>query len=165
MTPQNYISYFEEMLRPTASLFRLVPPDKLGWKPDDRSFTAGQLMAHMALSLAVYGKGVATGDWGYRSMREIFLANRRTPEMTAEEAIDLMEKNANEFMRMIGALSEEEFSAGEIDSPQLGRVPRWRAAMLAIEHHVNHKAELFMYLKLLGIRVHTGTLYTDGTAR
>jgi uncharacterized damage-inducible protein DinB len=160
MTLQDYLSYFDEMIRPTAPLFRLVPSEKLDWKPTERSFTAGQLMAHMAGALAVYGRGISTGDWGYRSMRHIFLFNRRTPSMKVDEAVDLLEKNTTEFRRLLRSLSEEEFSTGIIDSPQLGRVPRWRAAMLAVEHHVNHKAELFMYLKLLGVDVHTGHLYT-----
>ena len=118
-------------------------------------------MAHIAGSLGVYGKGIATGDWGFKSMREIFVFNRRTPGATIEQAVKALQENYSEFKRLLGSLTENEFNEGEIDSPQLGRVPRWRAAMLAVEHHVNHKAELFMYLKVLGVRVNTGHLYAD----
>lgn len=94
-------------------------------------------------------------------MREIFVFNRHTPSKTSEEAVQLLRENYSEFRRLLTALTEDEFNDGEIDSPQLGRVPRWRAAMLAVEHHVNHKAELFMYLKILGVKVNTGHLYMD----
>ena len=161
MTLQNYLAYFDEMFRPTKPLFLTVPPDKLDWKPTETSFTTAQLMVHIAVSLGVYGKGVATGDWGFRSMREIFVANRRTPSATIDECVRLLHENLADFKRHLGSLSNDDFGKGEIDSPQLGRVPRWRAAMLAVEHHINHKAELFMYLKFLGVKVNTGHLYTD----
>jgi len=161
MTLQNYLSYFDEMMKPTGPLFLMVPADKLDWKPTESAFTVAQLMAHIAGSLGVYGRGIATGDWGFKSMREIFVFNRHTPSKTSEEAVQALNENYSEFRRHLAGLTEEEFNTGEIDSPQLGRVPRWRAAMLAVEHHVNHKAELFMYLKVLGVKVNTGHLYTD----
>lgn len=159
MTVQNYLSYFDEMMQPTIPMFMLVPTDKVDWKPFERSFTVGQLMAHMAISLEVYGRGLAHGNWGLQSMREIFVRNRYTPSLAVDEAVALMQKNYEEFRKCIKSLSEDDFNLGEIDSPQLGRVPRWRLAMLAVEHHVNHRAELFMYLKILGVHVNTGTLY------
>ena len=159
MTLQNYLQYFDEMFTPTVPLFRMVPADKIDWKPTERSFTTGQLMAHIAGALGVYGRGIARGEWGYASMREIFLRNRRTPSLKVEEAVAVLEKNHVEFNQLLRTLTEEEFHSGEIDTPQLGRVPRWRIAMLALEHHINHRAELFMYLKILGVEVNTGHLY------
>lgn len=159
MTLQNYLTYFDEMMQPTVPLFRLVPPDKIDWKPTENSFTIGQLMAHIAIALEVYARGLTSGNWGLKSMREIFVRNRHTPSLGVEEAVTLLQKSYEEFQRQVGNLNEEEFSNGEIDSPQLGRVPRWRLAMLAAEHLVNHRAELFMYLKILGVKVNTGTLY------
>jgi uncharacterized damage-inducible protein DinB len=159
MTLQDYLSYFDDVVRPTEQLFRLIPADKLDWKPTDNSFSLGQQIAHIAGALGVYARGIARGDWGFKSMRERFVLNRRTPTMTVEEAIYLLNENCVEFRKIVGALSEEEFDKGEVDSPQLGRAPRWRLAMLAVEHHINHKAELFMALKQLGVAVNTGNLY------
>lgn len=160
MTVPQYLAYFDEMMRPTASMFRLVPADGIDWKPTDNSFSLGQLMAHIALSLGFYGRGIAYGDWGVKSMREIFVRNRHTPAFSFEEAVQLLEENYKEFKQRIGTISEDDFNNGVVDSPQLGRAPRWRLAMLAVEHTVNHRAEMFMYLKLLGVKVNTGTLYT-----
>jgi uncharacterized damage-inducible protein DinB len=159
MTLQNYLSYFDDVVRPTEQMFRLIPPDKLEWKPTDKSFTLGQQIAHLSGALGVYAHGIASGDWGFKSMRERFVQNRHTPTMPVEDAIRLLNENHAEFRRVVGALSEEEFSTGEVDTPQLGRTPRWRVAMLAIEHHINHKAELFMSLKFMGVAVNTRNLY------
>jgi uncharacterized damage-inducible protein DinB len=159
MTLQNYLSYFDDVVRPTEQMFRLIPADRLEWKPTDNAFTLGQQIAHLSGALGVYAHGIASGDWGFKSMRERFVQNRHTPIMQVEDAIHLLNENQEEFRRVVGALSEEDFSTGEVDSPQLGRVPRWRLAMLAVEHHINHKAEIFMYLKFMGIAVNTGNLY------
>ena len=159
MTVQQYLTYFDEILKPTEPLFRLIPPEKLDWKPTENSFTIGQLIAHIVGALLVYGNGITTGEWGFQSMREIFVMNRRQTSVTIEEAIGRLHANTSEFKRLVGSLSDDEFSFGVVDSPQLGRVPRLRLAMLGIEHHLNHKTELFMYLKLLGVDVNTGTLY------
>jgi uncharacterized damage-inducible protein DinB len=159
MTLKDYLSYFDDVVQPTEQLFRLIPADKLDWKPADNALTLGQQIAHIAGALGVYAHGIANGDWGFKSMRERFVLNRRTPIMQVEEAIRLLNENHEEFRKVVGALSEEDFSKGEVDSPQLGRVPRWRLAMLAVEHHINHKAELFMALKQIGIAVNTGNLY------
>ena len=57
-------------------------------------------------------------------------------------------------------LTEDEFQTKEVDSPMLGRQKIWRLCMQMVEHQLNHKEQLFLYLKMLGTRVHTGTLYT-----
>ena len=165
MTVQNYLSYFNEMVAPTEELFRMIPEDKLHWKPTEKSFTAAQLMTHMGEALRAYANGIASGNWGFDSMGEVFVTNRKTRELTVEEAVELYRTNLAVYRQKIGALTEEEFDRGEIDSPQLGRVARWRAAMLAVEHHVTHKTELFMYLKFAGLHVNTGHLYFDGRPR
>jgi hypothetical protein len=108
----------------------------------------------------VYTRGIARGDWGFKSMRERFVQNRYTPSLTVEEAVRLFNASCAEFRTVVGSLSEEDFTLGEVDTPQLGRVPRWRIALLALEHHINHKAEVFMYLKLLGVKVNTSHLYS-----
>jgi uncharacterized damage-inducible protein DinB len=160
MTLQDYLRAFEDQIKPTETLFRSIPSDKLDWKPTESSFSLGQQIAHIAIALEVYGRGIASADWGFTTMRERFLMNRHTPSATVDEAVRLLHEKFGLFKSIVGALTEEEFNAGEVDAPQFGgKTPRWRVAMLALEHHITHKAELFMCLKLLEVRVHTGHLY------
>ncbi len=160
MTVQQYLQSFGGLIKPTETLFRLVPHNHLDWKPTERSFTLGQQMAHLTLALEVYGRGITTGEWGVSSMRELFLMNRYTPPMNTEQAIRALYEKYGIFRQLLGSLTEDDFALGEVDTPQFGaRVRRWRVAMLAYEHHVTHKAGLFMCLKMLGIDVNTGHLY------
>jgi uncharacterized damage-inducible protein DinB len=160
MTLQDYLSYTDYLVKSTAVLFQQIPEDTIDWKPTENSFTIGQQLAHMVGAFEVYAHGMTSGEWGFKSIRERFLQNRRTPSVSVAEALRLLQTNAAIFRQHVGLLTEEEFLQGELESPQLGgRVPRWRIGMLFVEHHLNHKAELFMYLKLLGVKVNSGHLY------
>ena len=159
MSLRNYLSYFDDVMKPTEGLFRLIPAEKIDWKPSENSFTLGQQIVHMSGAIGVYAHGITRGEWGFKSMRERLVQNRYTPSLTVEEAIQLFNASCAEFRTAVGSLSEEDFARGEVETPQLGRVPRWRIAVLALEHHINHKAEVFMYLKLLGVKVNTSHLY------
>lgn len=160
MTLQNYLSSIDDLVKSTEHLFQQIPEEKIDWKPAEHAFSVGQQLAHIVGAFEGYARGMTTGAWGFRSIRELFLQNRRTPSVTVAEATRLLRANHAEFRRCIGNLSEEEFLRGEVETPQLGgSVPRWRIGLLFIEHHLNHKAELFMYLKLLGIEVNSSHLY------
>lgn len=160
MTLENYLDYIDYMVKTTAVLFKQIPHDRIDWKPTERSFTIGQQLAHIVGALDVYARGITKGEWGFVSIRERFLQNRHTPSLTVEEALRLLEENHQHFRASVGALTQEEFDKGEIETPQLAEnVPRWRAGMLMIEHHLNHKTELFMYLKMLDVKINSAHLY------
>lgn len=160
MTLPQYLSYIDDILAPIPALFRLVPADKIEWTPVPGTFTCGQLMAHIAGAIEAYANGITTGEWGFTSIRERLVMNRHTPSVDVETAVALLESNAKIFREKVGALTEDEFQYGTVVSPQLGGpAPRWRVALFFADHHLTHRAELFMYLRVLGIRVHTGTLY------
>jgi len=159
MTVQQFYDYAVVTLSPTEPLFRLVPPERKDWKPADGSFTAGQLMLHMAEALHFNAKGIRENEWELPSMRHIFVANRKINSATVDEALLRYNETSAEFLNVFAAMSNDEFQTGEVDSVQLGRAQKWRIALFALDHHLNHKAELFMYLKLMGVNVTTKELY------
>jgi hypothetical protein len=161
MTRDEYLKFSDDVMEPVEGLFLAVPPDKVGWKPTVTSFSTGQLMAHIVLATRLYADGIATGEWGMSSLRQVFVANRRTPSMDVEESVNAWRKNRVYFNGRIQGLSEEEFQHGEVFGlPFGGPVLRWRLSLFAAEHLLSHKAELFMYLKFLGEKVRTGHLYS-----
>ncbi len=159
MTPLQFRDYAEKQLAPTEPMFLLVPAEQKDWKPTEESFTAGQLMYHMAYALKFNADGILKNEWALPSLRHVFITNRRTPSASVQECVDLYRTNAKYFLDIFSTMSEEEFAAGELDTLQLGRAQKWRMALFALEHHLNHKAELFMYLKLMGVKVTSRELY------
>lgn len=161
ITIQQYLQYVDEIMIPTEAMFELVPDEKIDWSVIEGFFTLGQLMGHIAGAVGVYAGGITKGDWTFQSMREILVRNRRSPSVTKSVALDELRKNVILFKSGIAALTPEEFNAGTVFAPQFGgnQTPRWRIALLFLEHHNNHKAELFMSLKVMGQKLNTGHLY------
>jgi hypothetical protein len=160
MNRDTYLRFSHDVMEPVEGLFRAVPPAGVAWKPTPTSFSTGQLMAHIVISTRSYADGIATGEWGVSSLRRVFVVNRRTPSMDVEESLRTWRENRAYFNRRIQGLTEEEFREGEVFGLPFDRpVVRWRLALFAAEHLLSHKAELFMYLKLIGEKVHTGHLY------
>ena len=160
MTKAQYLSWFDEVVGPTESIFRLVPPDKLDWKLTEESFTLGQLLRHMPGALFFFAKVINNEEWPAKSLREVMVANRTHPSTTVEEAIAKLGSSTIAFKGAIDALSEEQFQNEMVDTPQKGRVGYWRYCAFALEHHIHHVMEMHLNLKLLGVKVNTKTLYT-----
>jgi hypothetical protein len=159
MTPLQFQAYAELQLAPTEALFLLVPPEQKDWKPTEESFTAGQLMYHMAYALKFNANGILKNEWALPSLRHVFITNRRTPSASVEECVSLYRENKQYFLDIFTTMSDEEFQTAELDTLQLGRAQKWKMSLFALEHHLNHKAELFMYLKLMGMKVTSKELY------
>ena len=160
MTVSQFYDYALTVLAPTEPLFKLVPESKTDWKPTESSFTAGQLMYHIAYSLKFNANGIGKNEWAVPSMRHVFISNRHTPSSSVDEAVRLYRETSAVFLRLFSTMNEDEFRNDEVDSVAIGRAKKWRVALFALEHHINHKAELFMYLKLMGVKVTTKNLYT-----
>ena len=166
MTTGEFLFWFDDVIRTTQSMYRLVPPDKLDWKPTEHSFTLGQLIEHMALALRFNGNVIASEEWPLKSLREILVANRRQGSVPVDEALKHLAESGSAFKRTIERLGDEKFQSGYVNTPQRGTLPIWRFAIFVLEHHLNHKMELHLYLRLIGVKVNTGTLYSaEGSAK
>jgi|DewCreStandDraft_4_1066084.scaffolds.fasta_scaffold30432_4 uncharacterized damage-inducible protein DinB len=159
MTKAQYLSWFDEVVGPTESIFHLVPEDKLQWRLVESSFNVGQILKHIPLSLEFFAKVINNEPLPVRTMREIMIANRHQKSATVEEAVADMRRATARFKEAVNALQENQFQHDELDTPQKGRVPYWRYCTFALEHHIHHLMELHLNLKVLGIAVNTKTLY------
>jgi len=159
ITAEHLMQEFDRMIRATEVLFGLVPDDKTEWAPHEGMLTAGQQMLHMAASLKAYTDACTTGEWSFRSMDEILTKNHETPSGTPALALRLLSRMAKDFRTMVGSMDESTMNA-EIYSPQFERnEPRRTLILFCLEHHLSHKAELFMYLRLMGVQVGSKELY------
>jgi uncharacterized damage-inducible protein DinB len=159
MTTREYFSWFDDVLRATEAMYKLVPPDKLNWKPTESSFTIGQLIEHMPRALWFNAKVIASEEWPLKSMRAILVTNRRHPSAAVGEALEHLALWSKEFKQAVLNLGDEKFQRADVNTPQWGTLPIWRFAVFVLEHHLNHKMELHMCLRLLGVKVNSGTLY------
>ncbi|MDL1893583.1 DinB family protein [Sphingobacteriales bacterium CHB3] len=159
MTKAQYLSWFDEVVRPTEPTFLRVPAEKLDFQLTAKSFSVGQLLAHIPLSLLFLAKVIRRDELPYKSMREILVHNRRQNILGVDAAVSTLREAIGGFKGAVDSLSEEQFQSDMLDTPQLGRVHYWRYCAFALEHHIHHFMELHLSLKVLGVDVNTKTLY------
>jgi len=165
MDIQGLISYMEDVHRPSLAMIKMVPKDKLNWKPKGKNFmTLGQMICHLSDGPGPGMRGFITGDWGAEPMPEgegesMLPPAEKMPTCTVEEAVQRLEESHASAKKLLSTLSEEDFKSRIVSAPWGAKGPLWRMLLEMVEHQINHKCQLFMYLKLLGLPVHTGTLY------
>lgn len=152
-------SKLDEQIDRARHLVTLIPPDKLEWRPKPDSFRVCDLLGHLLECLA----GFCATLYALNSDRLAHFAHLR--DLPVNHCCGIEE--ASERIDDYGVHIREGF--GILDDDDLARcvptvfVAEGEAAMTLLlgnlEHFINHKYQLFTYLKLLGVPATTGDLY------
>ena len=156
----------------TGGLIAKVDDAALDWKPatGENWMTTGQLLKHLAWGNGPGFKGVATGDWGMpegASFEDMDPSEMLPPAEamaaveSVAEALELLAADKALAFEILAELSEEELATRELAAPwnpgetfALGR-----HLLHSIRHSLQHKGQLFYYLKLQGQPVDTSALW------
>lgn len=159
MTRNDFYECVMEAYRPAETLLRMVPPDKLAWRPGPKFMSLGQVICHLSEGMGTEFRRLITGDWPPMEEMEVAMKLENMPSCTVDEAVNKLQKDRTALRQVLDGISEEDF-AHKIVSVPWG----WKAKLEVMgvnfrEHFTNHKMQLFTYLKLLGLPVSTETLY------
>ena len=156
----------------TGGLFDLVDDTELGWKPatGDNWMTTGQLLHHIAINTGGGYKGFVTGDWGLPEGMDL---SEMSPDemLPPAEALPAVESvaQAKEMLatdralavEVLAGVSEEELAHKVLAAPWAPETALNLGTHLlhSIRHTLQHKGQLFYYLKLQGKPVNTHHLW------
>ena len=152
----------------TARLFAHVSDAELEWKPALRGtewMNLGQLLMHCATcgcGMAV--RGFITGDWGVpggaAEVAQLPPAAALPSVRSVSEALTLLEADRRLTLDGFAAVREDDLLARRSSAPWGGPVESLFQHLLhMIAHLVQHKGQLFYYLKLMGKDVATPDLW------
>jgi hypothetical protein len=140
-------------------LIGLLPPGRLDWRPAAEATSAGDLLGHLLECMAGFCAAL------YALRRDRLAHFERLSRLRVNHSC--APEEARSRMRDYMAHIEEGFSL--LCDDDLARLvptvfaPEGEAAITILlgnlEHLINHKYQLFFYLKLLGVPVSTGDLY------
>lgn len=155
----HFHSKLEEQIERAQHLINLIPPDKLEWKPLPESLSVCDLLGHLLECLAGFCATLYVVKPGplahFARLRELSVNHC----CGVEEARKRVRDYASHISEGFALLSDGDLAI---------RVPtvfvREGEAVMTIllgnlEHFINHKYQLFSYLKLLGVEVTTKDLY------
>ena len=155
-----FLSKLEEQIERAEHLITLIPPDKLEWRPAPDSFRLCEVLGHLLECLAGFCATL------YAANPERLAHFGRLRELTVNHCCGSEEARAR-IRDYLGHIRKGFALLGDAD---LGRrlptvfVPEGEAVMTIqlgnLEHFINHKYQLFFYLKLLGVGVTTRDLYS-----
>lgn len=131
-----------------------IPEDKLGWKPHERSMTLGWLSAFLGM----------IWTWGTIAVeRESFdavaagAAGPPSAPSTRPQIVELFDRNTAAARAAIARADEADFLKSWsllANGATVVRQPRWLVLRtMVMSHAVHHRAQLGVYLRLLGVPV------------
>jgi uncharacterized damage-inducible protein DinB len=134
----------------TRRLMARTPPDRLEWRPHQRSMTLGRLVTHLA-ELAGWGASVLTAD-GF-DLVDRPPADRA--EASLQAALDLFDDNVRRArVALLGRTDGELLAPWTLrrDGQDVFTVPRLVAARtVLLQHAAHHRGQLSVYLRLLDV--------------
>jgi hypothetical protein len=159
MTPKEFAEYAEAIHRPSAKLISLAPASKLDWKPGPGNIMSlGQLLHHLSTypgGLVMAVNNAFPSSEAFQKFNKEDLKNTKTPEIAGRE----LSRGWDEAKAALAGISPTDFQGRMVSVPWGPPMPMWRTCLGMAEHWLNHKYQLFFYLKLLGQPVNTMTLY------
>lgn len=157
MKKDEFYQYALDAFRPAESLLKMVPSDKLDWKPGPDFMTMGQLICHLADGIGAELRMAVDNSWP--KMDAEAMKQMQMPSCSVQDAVAKLEKDKTTLKEVLDGVSEQDFASKIIEVPWGWKSPMERMALDFKEHFTNHKMQLFTYLKLLGFAVNTEKLY------
>ena len=155
MKKDEFYDYALNAFRPAESLLKMVPADKLDWKPGENFMTLGQLICHLGDGIGMELDMLINNSWP----RMEDMGKGPMPSCTGQEALDKLEKDKATLKEVLAGVSEADFAEKIVKVPWGWEGKLEKMSLDFREHFINHKMQLFTYLKLLGFPVNTETLY------
>jgi uncharacterized damage-inducible protein DinB len=150
---KELIAEYERETASTRKILDAIPADAdFGWKPHEKSMALGRLASHVA--------GTA-GDWALHTLTvdRMDWKPEDTPADPATKAalLELFDKQVADAKSALGKMTPEKwdsnwkFVAGDQVWIDDSKYDVWRTWVL--NHLVHHRAQLGVYLRLLGQKV------------
>lgn len=146
---------YDAEMKTTRRLLERVPMDDPQWKPHEKSMTLGYL-AFLVASLP---------GWTHHTLERTELDIQPPPgkswdsdmPTTREALLERFDHDVAEGRRVLEAASEEDFQVPwtlKMGDRELMTQPRWMVYRQSVMNHlVHHRAQLGVYLRLLGVPV------------
>jgi hypothetical protein len=153
------LAKIEQQIELAARLVAIVPADELEWQPAPDAFQLGNLLGHLLEACA----GFCAALYKFKPQELAHFTRLRDLPVNHSCGVDEATERLRDYLKHI-----REGFATLNDSDLVRRAPTVFVpageALLTIllanlEHFINHKHQLFFYLKLLGVEVGTAQLY------
>jgi len=161
MTRNEYLKFVEGYYRAARGLIALTPDDKLDFKPQEGLMTIAQVLKHLASSLGASLEMANKNSWPQMPEGDMPPnADSMPHSQSTTEALEEIDKDWALLLKEIDKIKDDEFEKNKLTVPWMPMPMTYQEFMMqSMEHLSNHRMQLFIWLKLAGLKLHTGHLY------
>ena len=141
----------EAVRRRTREVAGMIRAEDLAWRPEKEALSVGEMLRHLWVSEEGVRRAALDGNFSYYEKRipQGLRAVLGTPGKLADELAQL-ETVHQETLRQVTAFPPERMEEERVHEP-LGFRRKILALLLGItEHEIHHRAQLVVYLRMLG---------------
>jgi uncharacterized damage-inducible protein DinB len=137
-----------EVRRRSIKVWKSIPEEKLGWKPDNEAMNCLEMVRHILESEHYYH--LALKNQGSLSVFNSPFENR--PFTSVNSELEFAEPYRNQFITTIRSFSEEDLTNIKIDRSDAGYIRDLGDMLLRIAYHETvHTGQLLDYLRTAGV--------------
>jgi uncharacterized damage-inducible protein DinB len=143
---------FEQESKITRKFLERIPQDKLGWKPHEKSHTAGELALHIAVVPGFVVRFALVDESPLPDVAALF----KQPA-TVQDILSSHEKSIETVREILPTLDDARLMtnwSAMLDGNPIMTMPKvmfLRSIML--NHWIQHRGQLGVYLRLVGAKV------------
>ena len=161
MNRKTFLAYSDEIYNSTKGLLRLTKNKDLHWRPAKNCMSIGQVAHHLGEASGIWFKTACANGWQAMSGNDMLPALQDLPTVkNTAAALRALEADRRHMHQAVRKLSEKEFATKQVTAPWMAsKTSAELFGLYMLSHMLNHKMQLFQYLKLRGYRVNTMHLY------
>ncbi len=143
---QIFLAEFDQEMASTRKLLSLVPDDKLGWQPHEKSMSLGRLATHVAELPRWAVRAVTTESF------EIDPHAKRRLAGSQAELLEIFDATASEARKAVARATDDDLTAEWsllFGGRKVMTMPRFMVIRtMTMNHLIHHRAQLGVFLRL-----------------
>jgi uncharacterized damage-inducible protein DinB len=142
--PQEFLDYYEKVRQRTHKVIACIPRDKFDWRYAEGKFSFADTIRHLAaIERYMYAENAQFKPSRYPG---------HGPELAdgPEKVLAFFNQLHQESMEIFGKLSAEDLQKKCV-TPGGTPITVWKWLRAMVEHEVHHRAQMYVYLGMLGI--------------
>ncbi len=140
------LSYFNQVQKVTLKAIKLIPKNKLNFKPCPEVMSVKELVTHMYTSEKVFIDGAKKGV-----ITEAAFKQAKSEVKTVNDLLKLAKRVHQNTNRIARALTPIQMKK-KVKCFWGDELPAWTCFTVSYDEHWHHRGQLFTYLRLMGIK-------------
>jgi uncharacterized damage-inducible protein DinB len=143
-SPREFIDYYEKVRQRTLRVIACIPPDKYDWRYAEGKFSFADIIRHLgAIERYMWAENAQLKPSRYSG-------HGRDLADGPENVLEYFDRMHRESMEIFGHLSAEDLQKKCV-TPGGSPITVWKWLRAMVEHEVHHRAQIYIYLGMLGI--------------